>query len=96
MLLVEYCEFVDCAHFCRNTELLLNSYINPLNTKSDQHLISPYSDTAKSFIEIMRMKEMIANLRITHKGHDSRRNDYQQKKLLISKQILLVSTLGNV
>ena len=65
MLLVEYCEFVDCAHFCRNTELLLNSYINPLNTKSDQHLISPYSNTAESFIKIMRMKEMIANLRIT-------------------------------
>ena len=66
MLLVEYCEFVDCAHFCRNTELLLNSYINPLNTKSDQHLISPYSNTAESFIKLMRMKEMIANLRITH------------------------------
>ena len=95
MLLVEYCEFVDCAHFCRNTELLLNSYINPLNTKSDQHLISPYSNTAESFIKIMRMKEMIANLRITQ-CHENRRNDYQQKKLLISKQILLVSTLGNV
>ena len=65
MLLLEYCEFVDCAHFFRNTELLLNSYINPLNTKSDQHLISPYSNTAESFIKIMRMKEMIANLRIT-------------------------------
>ena len=65
MLLLEYCEFVDCAHFFRNTELLLNSYINPLNTKNDQHLISPYSNTAESFIKIMRMKEMIAHLRIT-------------------------------
>ena len=31
-----------------------------------------------------------------HEGHENEGNDYQQKKLLISKQILLVSTLGNV
>ena len=31
--------------------------LNPLNPKSDQHVISPYSNTA------MRRKEMIANLK---------------------------------
>ena len=37
---------------------------NPLSPlKSDQHVISPYSNTAESFIEIMRIKEMITNLR---------------------------------
>ena len=35
--------------------------LSPL--KSDQHVISPYSNTAESFIEIMRIKEMITNLR---------------------------------
>ena len=28
---------------------------------SDQHLISPYSNTAQSFIKFMRIKEMIIN-----------------------------------
>ena len=37
--------------------------VDPINTKSDQHLISPYSDTAESLITIIRIKEMIANLR---------------------------------
>ena len=32
------------------------------NRKGDQHLISPYNNT-KFFIKIMRIKEMIANLR---------------------------------
>ena len=34
--------------------------ISPLNSKNpkyDQHLISPYRNTAKSVIEIMRIKE---------------------------------------
>ena len=35
----------------------------PFNRKGDQHLISPYNYTVKSFIKIMRIKEMIANLR---------------------------------
>ena len=35
--------------------------LNPLNPKSDQHVISPYSNTAESFIKIMRRKEMITN-----------------------------------
>ena len=39
------------------------SPLNPKNPKYDQHLISPYRNTAKSVIEIMRMKEMITNLR---------------------------------
>ena len=30
---------------------------------SDLHLISPYSNTTESFIKIMRIKEMITNLR---------------------------------
>lgn len=32
------------------------------DSHSDQHLISPYSYTAKSFITMMKTKEMIANL----------------------------------
>ena len=34
-----------------------------LNPSSDQHLISPYNNTSESFIKIMRIKEMITNLR---------------------------------
>ena len=37
--------------------------LTPYNPRSDQHLVSPYSNTAKPFIKIMRIKEMIANLR---------------------------------
>ena len=38
--------------------------VNPLNPESDQHLISPYSNMAETFIKITRMKEMIATVRI--------------------------------
>ena len=41
----------------------MNSLINPLNPKSDQHVISPYSNTAESFIKIMKIEELITNLR---------------------------------
>ena len=34
-----------------------------LNPKHDQHLISPGSKTAESYIKIMRMKEVTPNLR---------------------------------
>ena len=34
-----------------------------LNPVSDQHLISPNNNTSASFIKIMRIKEMITNLR---------------------------------
>ena len=37
--------------------------MNTLNLKSDQHLISPYNNTAESLTEIMRIKEMPDNLR---------------------------------
>ena len=33
----------------------------PLNPKSDQDLISPYSNTAESCINVIIRKEMIAN-----------------------------------
>ena len=36
---------------------------NPLNPKKDQHLLSRYWNTAELFIKIMKIKEMIANLR---------------------------------
>ena len=36
---------------------------NPLNPGSDQYLISPYNNTAESFIKIMRIRQMITNLR---------------------------------
>ena len=53
---------------------------NPLTHKSDWHLISPYCITPESNIKVMRIKELITN----------------KKKLLIFRQILHVSTLGNV
>ena len=40
-----------------------NVFLNSLDPKSDQHPISPNSNTAKSFIKIMRIKEMITNVR---------------------------------
>ena len=36
---------------------------NPLNPGGDQYLISPYNNTAESFIKIMRIRQMITNLR---------------------------------
>ena len=36
---------------------------NPLTTKCDQHLISPYNITCESHIKVMRIKEMVTNLR---------------------------------
>ena len=38
-------------------------YFNLFNPENDQHLISPNSNEAKSFIKIMRIKGMIANQR---------------------------------
>lgn len=37
--------------------------LNSLNPKSDQHLMSPHRRTAESQIRIMRMKELIADLK---------------------------------
>ena len=37
--------------------------LNPLALKSDQHLISPFSNATESFIKIMRIKKMITNPR---------------------------------
>ena len=36
---------------------------NPLTLKSDQQLISPYNMTPESSIKVMRIMEMITNLR---------------------------------
>ena len=36
--------------------------VKPLNPESDQYLISPYNNTAKSFIKIIRIKEIISRL----------------------------------
>ena len=41
----------------------LNGLFNHLTPKSDLHLISPYSVTTKSNIDVMRIKEMITNWR---------------------------------
>ena len=49
---------------------------NPLTTKSDQHLISPYNITCESHIKVWE-----------NKG-----NGHQLKMVLIVKQILLIST----
>ena len=45
----------------RQSSVQFQMRLNLLNPKSDQHVISPYSNTAESFIKIMRIKEMIAN-----------------------------------
>ena len=37
--------------------------LSPLHSMSDQHLISPSSNTAESFIKVMKIKEMMSNLR---------------------------------
>ena len=44
-------------------QFLVFHVLNHSNPKNDQHLISPYSKTAESFTKIMRMKEMLTNLR---------------------------------
>ena len=55
-------------------------FIDPLNPKSDKHLISPYSITPNSHIRVTRRKK----------------NDHQLMKLLIRKRVFLVSSLENV
>ena len=51
-----------------------------LNPASDQHLISPYNNTSESFIKIMRIKEMITNLRSFDCSTNSR--SHQQRTCL--------------
>ena len=53
-------EFENCS-FCVN--LLSTMYLDVVNEHFDQHLISLHIATAESFIKIVRLKEMIANLR---------------------------------
>ena len=40
----------------------MSALVHPSDPKSDQHLNSPYSNAAKSFIKIMGIKEIIATL----------------------------------
>ena len=54
--------------------------VNPLIGESDQYLISPSDITHESNIKVTRIKEMMITW----------------KNLLIVKQVLLASTLGNV
>ena len=51
---IEGCFWSRLLSFCR---------CDTLNPVSDQHLISPNNNTSESFIKIMRIKEMITNLR---------------------------------
>ena len=59
----------EMTHHCWNIsaeDLLFHVHsasFNPFNSKSNKHLISPYRNTAESFIKVMRIKEMITNLR---------------------------------
>ena len=48
------------VYHLENPEPTVSLWI-PLTPKSDQHLISPYNNTAEFFIYIMRIKEMIVN-----------------------------------
>ena len=41
--------------------LKMTGFFNPLNPKSDQHLISPYNINPESRVRVMRMKEVIIN-----------------------------------
>lgn len=52
--------------------------VNPLNPKSDQNIISPYCNPAESFIKIVRIKEMIANLS-SFDCETNSTNSYQRK-----------------
>ena len=38
-------------------------YVDPLTPKGDLHLNSPYNTTPESHIKVMRIKEVITNLR---------------------------------
>ena len=66
--------------FWLENKVTMNSSNLPFVPESDQHLISPYIIIPESFTKVTRIKEIITRL----------------KKLLIVKQILLASTLGNV
>ena len=48
---------------CFWSRLLSFCPCDTLNPVSDQHIISPNNNTSESFIKIMRIKEMITNLR---------------------------------
>ena len=54
--------------------------VSPVTTLCDSHIISPYNITPESHIKVARIKEMIT----------------MQLKLLIVKQILLISSLRNL
>ena len=56
------------------------SCFNPQTPDSDWHLLSSYNITLESNIQVTRIKEMITDL----------------VKLLIVKQVLLVSNIGNI
>ena len=82
---VSHNALVNCTF--KETELLSNPslmgllpYLNPLTPQSDQFLISFHSIILKSNVKVMKKKK----------------NDHQFKKLLIVKQILLLSTGRNV
>ena len=48
---------------CIQFQLFAQFVINPSNFMSDQNLISPHSNTAESFREIIKIKKMIAKRR---------------------------------
>ena len=70
---------VSCIETQASTSTM--NLFNPLQWLACMHLISPYSITPASNIQVMRKKEMITN---------------STREALDYKQILLVSTLGNV
>ena len=53
-LFTSYHNFTQCRYF------FLGAY-NPFNCKRDQHIISPYSNIAKSYIKVMRIQRMITS-----------------------------------
>ena len=46
-----------------HTQCHLACHIEPFDLKSDQHLVSPYNITPELYSKVMRIKEIISNLR---------------------------------
>ena len=53
----------DSVLRCSATEPQIICLVNPSTPKSDQHLISLYNISSESNIRVMRIKEMITNVR---------------------------------
>ena len=51
------------SHDSRVVTSLQSRDIDLFNPESDQHVISPHNNTAELFMKIMRIREMVTNLK---------------------------------